>query len=275
MDVNGPLKAVTYNIHRCVGIDRRHDPGRIAAVLREIGADIIGLQEVDTSLFYEPELPLAGPVSVDRRHPASKAPAALYPETELQPLVAQPELPVRSHQLDYLTQSTGCTAVEGLLIERKTGLFGNALLTPHKVLAVRRLDLTVRGGHQRRGALDVDLEVRGKPLRVFVCHLGLTLWERHFQVRRLIKALGPDRKSPVLMMGDFNLVTSFFPKLRRMTRRLGHVPLVTTFPSFFPLLSLDRIWLQPKASLVSVTAHRSALSRVASDHLPLVGQIQF
>lgn len=42
-----PLKACTYNIHSCVGTDGRRDAGRIAAVLDEIGADIIGLQEVD------------------------------------------------------------------------------------------------------------------------------------------------------------------------------------------------------------------------------------
>ena len=92
---------------------------------------------------------------------------------------------------------------------------------------------------------------------------------------RLMKALGPDRHSRVLMMGDFNLWVSLFPRLRRLHRRLGHVPLVTTYPSIFPLLSLDRVWLQPKKSLLSVYAHTSALSRVASDHLPLVGAIEF
>src|SRR4051794_30964010 len=40
------LRIVTYNIHRSRGIDRRTRPDRIAAVLRDIGADIIALQEV-------------------------------------------------------------------------------------------------------------------------------------------------------------------------------------------------------------------------------------
>jgi endonuclease/exonuclease/phosphatase family metal-dependent hydrolase len=138
---------------------------------------------------------------------------------------------------------------------------------------VRRIDLTIRGGRQRRGALDVDLDIGGQVVRVFVAHLGLALWERHFQVRRLVQALGPDRESPVLMMGDFNLWSSMFPKLRRLHRRLGHVPLVTSFPSFFPLLPLDRIWFQPQSALASVEPHSTPLSRVASDHLPLVGTI--
>lgn len=41
------LKVATYNIHKSVGLDRRRDPERIIAVLREIDADIIALQEVD------------------------------------------------------------------------------------------------------------------------------------------------------------------------------------------------------------------------------------
>lgn len=37
----------TYNIHRCVGLDRRLDPDRIARVLHALRADVIALQEVD------------------------------------------------------------------------------------------------------------------------------------------------------------------------------------------------------------------------------------
>src|SRR5437762_965929 len=42
------VRVATYNIHTCIGVDRRYDPGRIGAVLREIDADIACLQEVDT-----------------------------------------------------------------------------------------------------------------------------------------------------------------------------------------------------------------------------------
>src|SRR5437867_9850840 len=41
------VRVATYNIHTCIGVDRRYDPGRIGAVLREIDADIACLQEVD------------------------------------------------------------------------------------------------------------------------------------------------------------------------------------------------------------------------------------
>ena len=34
------FRIVTYNVHKCVGVDRRLDPARIASVLKEINADI-------------------------------------------------------------------------------------------------------------------------------------------------------------------------------------------------------------------------------------------
>ena len=36
----------SYNIHGCIGTDRKHDPSRIAQVIREINADGLGLQEL-------------------------------------------------------------------------------------------------------------------------------------------------------------------------------------------------------------------------------------
>jgi len=40
-------RVASYNIHQCVGIDRRLDIDRVAAVIRQMDADIVGLQEVN------------------------------------------------------------------------------------------------------------------------------------------------------------------------------------------------------------------------------------
>jgi endonuclease/exonuclease/phosphatase family metal-dependent hydrolase len=40
------LRVATYNIHRCIGCDGVERPKRIAAVLREMNADVAALQEV-------------------------------------------------------------------------------------------------------------------------------------------------------------------------------------------------------------------------------------
>ena len=41
------LRVATYNVHRAIGTDGRTDPKRILAVLRELDADVIALQEVE------------------------------------------------------------------------------------------------------------------------------------------------------------------------------------------------------------------------------------
>lgn len=47
------IKAATYNIHRCIGTDGKMDIGRIVAVLKEIDADIVGIQEIDSHSINE------------------------------------------------------------------------------------------------------------------------------------------------------------------------------------------------------------------------------
>jgi endonuclease/exonuclease/phosphatase family metal-dependent hydrolase len=41
------VTVASYNIHKCLGVDRRFDPDRVAAVIAEIGADVVALQEAD------------------------------------------------------------------------------------------------------------------------------------------------------------------------------------------------------------------------------------
>ncbi|MDY6924370.1 MAG: EEP domain-containing protein, partial [Pseudomonadota bacterium] len=40
-------RLLTYNVHRCVGVDRRLDVDRIAGVIAEYEPDIVCLQELD------------------------------------------------------------------------------------------------------------------------------------------------------------------------------------------------------------------------------------
>jgi len=46
------LRIASYNVHGCVGTDRRKDAARIAEVIRELECDTVGLQEVDYRLDY-------------------------------------------------------------------------------------------------------------------------------------------------------------------------------------------------------------------------------
>lgn len=47
------IRAATYNIHSCIGMDRRNDPDRVLRVIDAIDPDILALQEVRA---YSPDL---------------------------------------------------------------------------------------------------------------------------------------------------------------------------------------------------------------------------
>src|SRR5262249_20267593 len=42
------MRVATYNVHSCIGVDGRMDVGRVAGVLAELDADVVGLQEGDS-----------------------------------------------------------------------------------------------------------------------------------------------------------------------------------------------------------------------------------
>jgi endonuclease/exonuclease/phosphatase family metal-dependent hydrolase len=101
--------AASYNIHQCIGTDGRRDPGRIARVIRELDAQVIGLQEVNSK-------------SSGNREEA---------------------------QMDYLAQATGLRAVAGPTIRRADSHYGNVLLTSYPIAEARLVDLSVPGREPR------------------------------------------------------------------------------------------------------------------------------
>src|SRR5688500_3345409 len=96
------LSVRSYHIHEGGGGRRRRDPTRIAQVIKESGAQIVGPQEVHSDGSGEEQL----------------------------------------HQMNYLAAVTGLQAVAGPAVERRNGHYGNVLLTSSKVLAVNKLDLS-------------------------------------------------------------------------------------------------------------------------------------
>ncbi|MDJ0630306.1 MAG: endonuclease/exonuclease/phosphatase family protein [Rhodobacter sp.] len=48
------MRLASYNIRKCIGLDRRRDPARILQVINGIGADVVALQEADKRLGARP-----------------------------------------------------------------------------------------------------------------------------------------------------------------------------------------------------------------------------
>ena len=171
------------------------------------------------------------------------------------------------YRLDYIAGRVGMRCIPGITLVRHDGPFGNALLTTRKVLDVRQLALGY-GRREPRSALDVDLDVCGQKLRVIVTHLGLFAAERRWQVRKLLEMVR-DTQERLVVLGDINEWFPFSRPVRWFNRLLGHSVVERSFPSRWPLLALDRVWVRPRPALLALKAHRSALAAAASDHLPV------
>ena len=231
-----PFRIATYNVHACVGRDGRHDPDRVAAVIGELNADVVALQELT--------------------YPASVA--------------LETRTPFFLTTLDRYQCALGPTRNRNR--KTVTECFGNALLTRHPIVEVHRIDLSMER-REPRGALAATIEVGGAQLHVLATHLGLRIHERRFQVRQILNYLDSVRDTFVVVLGDFNDWLPGRSAAHVLDRRLGRPPRPATFPVTWPVVALDRIWVQPERALRSISAHATPAARLASDHLPVVAEI--
>lgn len=229
------MRLLTYNIHGCVGTDRREDADRIFSVIREADADIVALQEVNQ---YD---------AVD--------------QSLLHSLRALPEY----------------TLIYGPTFAKSHGDYGNVLMSRFPVVSQQLIDLSVPN-REPRGAVSAVVDDHGALVAAVTTHLGLGMTERRHQVERLLDRLkvqyGNLDLNLRLLMGDFNEWFFLGHPLRRLRRHFGGAHARRTFPSHFPLLALDRIWVKPGRRLERLWTIRTPLSRCASDHLPLVAQLR-
>ena len=116
-------------------------------------------------------------------------------------------------------------------------------------------------------------------LQVINTHLGLVPREQRIQAAHLAGPgwlTDPDCTDPAILLGDFNATPSSIvyrtlaaklPAARRLEGRGRPSP---TFPSQLPVLAIDHIFVSPSIRVERVFAPYDALTRAASDHLPLV-----
>jgi endonuclease/exonuclease/phosphatase family metal-dependent hydrolase len=243
------FRIVTYNIHRAIGVDRRFRPQRIVEILTHHGPDLILLQEVDEGVPRSRELHLARELA---------------------------------DALGFEHFAMGHN------VSLRKGKYGNATLSRHPIVRERNIDLTV-GHRKRRGCQHTTIEVSGerrqRRLEVFNAHLGLSARERDQQARLLLRSpefKNLSRQTPCLLGGDLNdwraKVDPFVKEklgFRSATsRRRGISRSIPTYPSFAPQGGLDRLYYRGPLRLVTARACRLSLSKVASDHLPIVADFE-
>jgi endonuclease/exonuclease/phosphatase family metal-dependent hydrolase len=237
------LRVMTYNIHRAIGLDRRFAPERILRIVDSHQADVVLLQEVDDGAPRSRELDLA---------------------MELARALGYPHFAI------------------GHNVTLRKGRYGNATLSRYPILRERNIDLTI-GYWKRRGCQHTAIAVgaHAKRLEIFNLHLGLSARERVRQIALLARSrelASLPLDVACLVGGDFNDWRSLLRPLfagplgfRSATERSasGQRPL-PTYPSFLPTGPLDSIYYRGGLRLLQARRCRLRLSRIASDHLPVI-----
>ncbi len=241
------LRVMTYNVHSCLGMDGRISPRRIAGVIRRYHPDVVALQELDLGR-------------------------------------------VRSQRFDQpklIAEELGMHLAFCPTVIDQGEQYGHALLS-HFPLEVVRTDI-LRSGRQRahiepRGALWVRLEVDGIQLNLMNTHFGLRRSERLAQAEDLLDRDwigGLSEAEPLILCGDFNMFPRSAP-YRALSRRLRDVqggaleftPL-NTFSTLHPMVRIDHIFVSRHFTPTQIRVPRNHLTRVASDHLPLLADLTF
>jgi endonuclease/exonuclease/phosphatase family metal-dependent hydrolase len=197
---------------------------------------------------------------------------------EIEPdVVALQEVESRASGIDmlgWLAKETGFHAIAGTTLLHADGHYGNGLLTRCPVIRSRLLDLSFRR-REPRGAISADLECDGEPIRLVATHLGLRPAERREQVEQLLKLFRESPDDRAVLVGDLNEWFLWGRPLRRLHNYFKRSPSPPTFPSMLPVFALDRLWTHPRGILRRLSVHASPKARKASDHLPLVAELEF
>ena len=157
--------------------------------------------------------------------------------------------------------------------------YGDAILTALPSRLVKAGPLPSFG--EPRGAIWVEIGLRGIRLQVVNTHFGLRRRERMIQAHTLAgdEWLGNPACSanPAILAGDFNAV----PRSRAygilaegLSKHVLTIPARPTFPARLPVLRLDHVFTNRLARIIRYDVIDTPLARRASDHLPLLATVE-
>lgn len=235
------LRVMTYNVHSCLGTDGRISPRRISRIIAQQEPDIVALQELDHG----------------RQRSRGEDQASIIADIIGYHVVFCP------------------TVVVG------TERYGHAILSrlPIETIKVAELPSNARSiWPERRSALWSRISLHDLQINVVTTHFGLSSRERQSQMTAL---LGPDwlgsviGSEPVILCGDLNCRpggVTYRMAMEKLSDAVGPLNL-NTFSSIKPLMRLDHIFTTKHFSYENAVVVTNQLTRVSSDHLPLVADL--
>ena len=231
------LRVLTFNIHHAEGEDGRLDVPRVAEVIKQSGADLVALQEVDRGA----------------------------------------ERSGRRDLLKELADLTGMRYAFGKNIDLQGGDYGNAVLTSRPIVSEGNKLLPNTNGGEQRGVLQVVLDVAGTRVLVLATHLDHRRddAQRQASAGAMLEMLEAWGDGPVVALGDFNDVPGSATYRTLVGAPLVDVWSVVgqgdgfTIPVKAPTRRIDWILIR---GLEPVAAE--VLTTDASDHLPVAATVK-
>jgi endonuclease/exonuclease/phosphatase family metal-dependent hydrolase len=244
------LTVMTVNIHKgFTSFNRKFILHELRDAVRKIGADVVFLQEV---------------VGTHEEH--SRKAGEKWPEEP---------------HYEFLADSIWPQYAYGRNMVYPKGHHGNAVMSKFEIVHYQNHDVSITGP-EKRGLLHCVLRVPGNATDVHVIcvHLGLAESHRQQQLDLLcamVRSEVPDN-APLVVAGDFNdwrrrahdVLWSEVGLSEVFVSAYGES--AKTFPSIFPMLSLDRIYVRNCSVHLPVVLPRKPWSRL-SDHAPLVAEL--
>jgi endonuclease/exonuclease/phosphatase family metal-dependent hydrolase len=219
----------SYNIHRCIGRDGIAAPERIVAVIRELDADVVALQEVEA------------------QHRPGALDQWVFLARELG-YFCTPGISLRTHRRNYgnallSRMPVAAVRLHDLSVDRRE---------PRGAIDV---DLRLANARPLR-IIGTHLGLRGAERRQQIARLRAVLG-------------GNAAEGATLLLGDLNEWRPGSANLQALRPPFHPSPAPPTFPARRPLFALDQILAAGLARIRDIAAHRSDLAHVASDHLPI------
>lgn len=242
------IRILSYNIHKGFTIGNTDFIlEHIRNAMREVNADILFLQEV----------------LGDHRDSKCRIPDW---ETAI--------------QFEYLADSAWPHFAYGKNAVYSEGHHGNAILSKFPIMDWSNQSISTNRFEQR-GLLKAKILIPELEKEIILAntHLDLTQGGRNKQATMIIDDLKRESDTPWILVGDFN---DWNKKIStRIERELqakeafkylhGNYP--STFPSFMPLLSLDRVFLNKITPISAVTLNHGHWKKL-SDHLPIYVELE-